>query len=59
MVVEGNLFEAGGMLSMGERAEQTYGRSFLLAGRAWMVERIDHRDRIVVVRDAPRGRKPT
>lgn len=33
--------------------------SFLLAGRAWMVERIDHRDRIVFVRDAPRGKKPT
>ncbi|HWB79968.1 MAG TPA: DEAD/DEAH box helicase, partial [Nannocystaceae bacterium] len=101
MIGETYLFEAGGMLSMGERAERVYGRrnfmemyavfsspvlyrvvtsagrelgsleqdfvdrlvddmsSFLLAGRAWMVERIDHGDRIVFVRDAPRGKRPT
>jgi ATP-dependent Lhr-like helicase len=101
MIDAGFLFEAGGLLSMGEKAERVYGRrnfmemyavfsspvlyrvhtaggrelgsleqdfvdrlvedmsSFLLAGRAWMVERLDHRERAVLVREAPRGRKPS
>ena len=33
--------------------------SFLLGGRAWTVERVNHEDRIVVVREAPRGVKPS
>jgi ATP-dependent Lhr-like helicase len=33
--------------------------SFLLGGRAWVAEHIDHRDRVLRVREAPRGRKPT
>lgn len=33
--------------------------SFLLGGRAWMVLRVQHGDRRVVVQPAPRGRKPT
>lgn len=33
--------------------------SFLLGGRAWTVERVSHEDRIVVVRDAPAGVKPS
>ncbi len=95
------LFEAGGLLSMGQRAERVFGKknflelyavfsspvlyrvqttggrdlgsleqdfvdrlveemsSFLLAGRAWMVERVNHPDRTVHVREAPRGRNPT
>ena len=33
--------------------------SFLLGGRAWTVERVSHADRVVVVRDAPGGKKPS
>jgi ATP-dependent Lhr-like helicase len=33
--------------------------SFLLGGRAWTVERVSHEDRVVVVREAPRGSKPS
>ena len=33
--------------------------SFLLGGRAWTVERVSHEDRVVVVREAPRGVKPS
>lgn len=33
--------------------------SFLLGGRAWAVERVIHEDRIVLVREAPRGVKPS
>ncbi|MFO0577447.1 MAG: hypothetical protein U1A78_25870 [Polyangia bacterium] len=33
--------------------------AFLLAGRAWTVERIDHAERAVTVREAPRGVKPS
>lgn len=33
--------------------------SFLLAGRAWAVERIIHTDRVVRVQPAPRGSRPT
>ncbi len=32
---------------------------FLLGGRAWAVERVQHDDRRVVVSPAPRGRQPT
>lgn len=32
---------------------------FLLAGRAWAVQRVQHDDRRVVVEPAPRGREPT
>jgi ATP-dependent Lhr-like helicase len=32
--------------------------SFLLGGRAWTVEQISHSERIVRVREAPRGKKP-
>ncbi|MEO8182903.1 MAG: DEAD/DEAH box helicase [Deltaproteobacteria bacterium] len=95
------LFEAGGLLSMGEKAEKRFGRknflelyavfsspllyrvvthakrdvgsleqdfvdrlveqmsSFLLSGRAWTVDRVSHEDREVVVREAPRGGKPS
>lgn len=95
------LFESGGLLSLGERAERVYGRknffelyavfsspvlytvktgtgreigsleqdfvdrlveemtSFLLGGRAWTAERIDHSERVVHVREAPRGKKPS
>lgn len=95
------LFEAGGLLSMGQRAERVYGKknfmelyavfsspvlyrvvtaagrdlgsleqdfvdrlveemsSFLLGGRAWTVERVNHEDRVVVVRQAPAGRQPS
>lgn len=95
------LFESGGLLSMGQKAERTFGKknfmelyavfsspvlyrvttgagrdlgsleqdfvdrlveqmsSFLLGGRAWTVERVVHEDRVVVVRDAPRGMKPS
>ncbi|KJS37538.1 MAG: DEAD/DEAH box helicase [Rhodospirillaceae bacterium BRH_c57] len=101
MLREGFLFEAGGLLSMGERAERVFGRknfmeiyavfsspvlyrvkthsgrdlgsveqafvdrlvegmtSFLLAGRAWLVEHINHADKVVRVHEAPKGRKPT
>jgi len=95
------LFEAGGLLSLGARAEKVYGRknfmelyavfsspqfyrvvtaggqeigsleqgfvddlapemtSFLLGGRAWLVAEISHQQRIVTVRPAPRGKKPS
>jgi ATP-dependent Lhr-like helicase len=33
--------------------------SFLLGGRAWMVEHVNHGDRAVRVRPAPGGRKPS
>lgn len=33
--------------------------SFLLGGRAWTVERVNHEDRVVVVREAPGGVKPS
>lgn len=32
--------------------------SFLLGGRAWLADHVDHGDRIVRVSPAPRGRKP-
>lgn len=95
------LFESGGLLSMGTKAERVFGRknfselyavftspvlyrvetetgrdlgsldqdfadrlvedmsSFLLGGRAWTVVHLDHKDRKVVVREAPRGQKPS
>jgi ATP-dependent Lhr-like helicase len=95
------LFESGGLLSMGTKAERIFGRrnfselyavfsspvlyrvetetgrdlgsldqdfadrlveemsSFLLGGRAWTVVRLDHKERTVVVREAPRGQKPS
>ena len=95
------LFESGGLLSMGAKAEKAFGRknflelyavfsspvlyrvqtksgrdlgsleqdfvdrlveqmsSFLLGGRGWTVERVVHNDRIVVVREAPGGVKPS
>ena len=94
------LFEAGGVLSIGTRAERAFGRrnfmelyaifsspvlyrvqtangrelgsleqgfvdrlvedmsAFLLAGRAWLVEHVHHEDKVVRVREAPRGKKP-
>jgi ATP-dependent Lhr-like helicase len=94
------LFEAGGLLSMGQRAERVFGRrnfselyavfsspvlyrvrtaagrelgsleqgfvdrlveemsAFLLAGRAWLVEHVDHEEKRVRVREAPGGQKP-
>jgi ATP-dependent helicase Lhr and Lhr-like helicase len=33
--------------------------SFLLGGRGWVVQRLRHEDRVVVVEPAPRGRRPT
>lgn len=33
--------------------------AFLLAGRAWLVEHVNHEDHTVRVREAPRGMKPT
>ncbi len=33
--------------------------AFLLAGRAWLVEHVHHEDRMVRVREAPRGQKPS
>lgn len=101
MKTQGFLFEAGGLLSMGETAEKAFGKrnfkelyavfsspvlyrvvtkaqrdlgsleqdfvdrlvedmsSFLLGGRAWTVERVNHEDRVVFVREAPRGVKPS
>jgi ATP-dependent Lhr-like helicase len=98
---EDYLFESGGLLSMGQKAERVYGRrnflelyavfsspvlyrvataagrdigsleqdfvdrlvenmsAFLLGGRAWMVSRVNHEDRVVVVDAAPRGMKPS
>lgn len=101
MKQEDFLFESGGLLSMGQKAERVYGKknflelyavfsspvlyrvvtaagrdlgsleqdfvdrlveqisSFLLGGRAWTVERVGHDERVVVVRDAPAGVKPS
>jgi ATP-dependent Lhr-like helicase len=98
---EGYLFEAGGLLSMGQKAERVFGRknflelyavfsspvlyqveteagrplgsleqnfvdrlveemsSFLLGGRAWVVLSLNHEERVVRVREAPRGKKPS
>jgi ATP-dependent Lhr-like helicase len=98
---EDYLFESGGLLSMGAKAEKVFGRrnflelyavfstpvlyrvvtatgrdlgsleqgfvdrlveemsSFLLAGRAWTVERVTHEDKVVTVREAPGGVKPS
>lgn len=95
------LFEASGLLSMGEKAELAYGRknfmelyavfstpilyrvfteskkeigsleqqfvdrlvdemsSFLLGGRAWLVDHVNHEDKTVRVTEAPRGQKPS
>ena len=95
------LFESGGLLSMGERAERVFGRrnfselyavfsspvlyrvqtatggdlgsleqsfvdrlveqmsAFLLAGRGWLVEQVNHQEKTVRVREAPRGQKPS
>ncbi len=101
MKAEAYLFEAGGLLSMGQGAEKAFGKknflelyavfsspvlykvqteskrdlgsleqnfvdrlveemsTFLLGGRAWMVVSLDHHDRLVRVRPAPRGKKPS
>ncbi len=101
MLGEDYLFESGGLLSMGQKAERVFGRknflelyavfsspvlyrvvsqagrdlgsleqdfvdrlvenmsSFLLGGRAWTVERVNHADRMVHVREAPGGIKPS
>lgn len=101
MKAEDYLFESGGLLSMGQKAERKYGKknflelyavfsspvlyrvvtktgrdlgsleqdfvdrlvedmsSFLLGGRAWTVERVSHEERIVSVREAPAGVKPS
>jgi ATP-dependent Lhr-like helicase len=98
---EAYLFEAGGLLSMGQKAERVFGRknflelyavfsspvlyqvetetgralgsleqnfvdrlvaemsSFLLGGRAWVVLSLNHDERTVRVREAPRGKKPS
>ena len=95
------LFESGGQLSLGQRAERVFGRknfmelytvfsspvmyrvqtaagrdigvleqayvdrlveeitSFLLGGRAWTVEHVNHSDKTVRARPAPRGKKPS
>lgn len=97
---EDYLFESGGLLSMGQKAERVFGKrnfmelyavfsspvlyrveteaqrelgsleqnfvdglveemsTFLLAGRAWLVVSLNHSDRLVRVRAAPRGKKP-
>jgi ATP-dependent Lhr-like helicase len=94
------LFESGGLLSIGQRAEREFGRrnfmelyavftspvlytvqtatgrdlgsleqgfvdrlveemsAFLLAGRAWLVEHVNHEEKRVKVRPAPGGQKP-
>ena len=101
MLKEDFLFESGGLLSMGEKAEKTFGKknflelyavfsspvlyrvvthvgrdigsleqdfvdrlveqmsSFLLGGRAWSVEHVNHQDKTVTVKEAPRGQKPS
>jgi ATP-dependent Lhr-like helicase len=98
---EGYLFEAGGLLSMGQTSERAFGKknflelyavfsspvlykvqteakrdlgsleqtfvdrlvaemsTFLLGGRGWMVVSINHEERLVRVRPAPRGKKPS
>lgn len=101
MLREDFLFESGGLLSMGQKAEKVFGRknflelyavfsspvlyrvvtavgrdlgsleqsfvdrlveqmsSFLLGGRAWTVDRVNHEERTVAVREAPAGLKPS
>ncbi|MGB3293481.1 MAG: helicase-related protein [Phormidesmis sp.] len=101
MLSEGYLYESGGLLSMGDKAEKVFGRknfmelyavfsspvlykvqtkagyaigsleqafvdklvesvsSFLLGGRAWVVEQVNHSDRTIRVAPAPRGKKPS
>ncbi len=101
LIEEEFLYEQGGLLSIGDRAEQLYGRknfmelysvftspqlykvktetgyflgsleqdfvdtlvedmsSFLLSGRAWTVILINHNDKAVTVKPAPRGREPS
>ena len=101
MLREGFLYESGGLLSMGDKAEKVFGRknfmelyavfsspalyrvttkagyvvgsleqafvdklveemsSFLLGGRAWVVEQVNHSDRTIRVSPAPRGKKPS
>lgn len=98
---EGYLFEAGGLLSLGQKAEKVFGKknflelyavfstpqlynvqteskrdlgsleqafvdrlvdemsTFLLGGRAWLVVTVNHDERLVRVRPAPRGKKPS
>ena len=98
---EGYLFEAGGLLSMGEASERAFGKrnflelyavfsspvlyrvmneskrelgsleqgfvdrlvedmsAFLLGGHAWLVVSVDHRERTIRVKPAPRGKKPS
>jgi ATP-dependent helicase Lhr and Lhr-like helicase len=98
---EAYLFEAGGLLSLGQQAERVFGRknflelyavfstpqlykvqteskrdlgsleqafvdrlvdemsTFLLGGRAWLAVSVNHDDRLVRVRPAPRGKKPS
>jgi ATP-dependent Lhr-like helicase len=101
MKKEEYLFEAGGLLSMGQASERAFGKknfielyavfsspvlyrveteakrdigsleqafvdrlveemsAFLLGGRAWLVVAVDHKDRTVRVKSAPRGKKPS
>lgn len=101
MIREDFLFESGGLLSMGQKAEKVFGKknfvelyavfsspvlyrvvtavgrdlgsleqsfvdrlveqmsSFLLGGRAWTVDRVNHEERTVSVREAPAGLKPS
>jgi ATP-dependent helicase Lhr and Lhr-like helicase len=101
MLTNGFLFMTGGQLSMGTKAEKTFGRknfmelyavfsspqlyqvqtmagytigsleqgfvdrlvpavtSFLLGGRPWVVNIVDHKDRTVEVSPAPQGQKPS
>jgi len=101
MKKEDFLFESGGLLSMGQKAERAFGKknfkelyavfsspvlyrvvtaagrdlgsleqnfvdrlvedmsSFLLGGRAWTVARVNHEERVVQVREAPGGVKPS
>jgi ATP-dependent Lhr-like helicase len=101
MLEENFLYESGGQLSMGDKAEKVYGRknfmelyavfssptrynvltaqkqeigsleqnfvdslvdnitTFLLGGRAWVVEYVNHSDRTVRVHSAPGGKRPS
>jgi len=101
MIERDYLFIAGGLLSMGAKAEKVFGRknfmelyavfsspvlykvqtkagyvvgsleqafidtlveeisSFLLGGRAWIVEHVNHDERVIRVEPAPRGKKPS
>jgi len=101
MLHEDFLFESGGLLSMGQKAEKVFGKknflelyavfsspvlyrvvtavgrdlgsleqsfvdrlveqmsSFLLGGRAWTVDRVNHEERTVMVQPAPAGLKPS